>query len=60
MTARKCPKCNGAGFYVVNFKGYCKQGLRHVYSIPDGSRSDTCLRCHKLRESVKDKRQKTK
>jgi len=39
-----CKYCKGTGFRRP-YNGICHDGKRHEYSLPNGKRSDKCLRC---------------
>ena len=57
MKCKTCPRCKGKGFVIINRSLTCGNGERHRYSRRDGTRSDTCLYCGMLRDSVKETKQ---
>lgn len=52
ISATKCPRCDGKGFIIRNWNGKCKNKMKHIYSMPNGKRSETCLRCGKLKATA--------
>ena len=40
-----CPRCSGTGFVSTRYTGRCINKKRHVYTLPNGKRSVTCLVC---------------
>ena len=49
MNTKICPYCKGKGYIISEKLSKCSKGIRHAYTLPDGSRTDKCLLCEELR-----------